>query len=238
MRVLIVEGNGVFGELVAQSFKKSGIDSDIVPNAGRAERVLADVEYEAIVLDLGLPDRDGLDLLCALRARGVSTSIIVTTARHGLEDRLRALREGADDYLAKPFSIDELIARLQAVLRRPRDLGGATLRAGNVALDMESRLVRVQGKVLDARLREALVLELLMRRVGRVVRRRYFFDRLFGLDGEQSSGTLDVHVYRLRRRLAGAGAAVEIHTIRGLGYILVNRAGEREPNTRDAHCTQ
>lgn len=233
MRVLIVEDTRAFGELIAQSLERASIDSDLVFTATDAESALARINYEAIVLDLGLPDRDGLDLLRELRARRDTTPVLIISARHGFQDRVLGLKEGADDYLPKPFAMDELVARLQAVLRRPPALAGDLLRAGNVSLDPRSRLVRVDGRVQEVRLRETLVLELLMGKFGQVVRRNLILDRLFGVDGEQSSAAVDVYIHRLRRLLAEAGATVVIHTVHGLGYMMI--ALKQQPKTHKRH---
>jgi DNA-binding response OmpR family regulator len=225
MRVLIVEDNTAFAGLVAGRLQQSGIESDQTDSFEKAERAIATVDYAAIILDLGLPDRDGLGLLRDLRSRGDSTPVLITTARNGLEDRVRGLREGADDYLAKPFSVDELLARLQALLRRPGKLLSQVMSAGNVTLDIEHHQVNVGDKVQAFRLRETVVLEILMRHRGSVVPRRYFEDQLFGMSGEQDSNTVDVYVHRLRKQLDDAGATVKIHTIRGVGYMLADDKG-------------
>jgi len=225
MRVLIVEDNQAFAALVAARLEQSGIDSDQTSSVAQAERAISSVEYAAIILDLGLPDRDGLGLLRELRLRGDATPVLVMTARNNLEDRVRGLHEGADDYLAKPFSIDELIARLQALLRRPGRLLGQVMSAGNVSLDIDHRQVSVGDKVQTFRLRETLVLEILMRHKGSVVPRRTFEDQLFGLTGDQDSNTVDVYIHRLRKQLADAGASVSIHTIRGVGYMMTEDRG-------------
>ena len=225
MRVLIVEDNQAFAALVAARLEQSGIDSDQTSSVAQAERAISSVEYAAIILDLGLPDRDGLGLLRELRLRGDATPVLVMTARNNVEDRVRGLHEGADDYLAKPFSIDELIARLQALLRRPGRLLGQVMSAGNVSLDIDHRQVSVGDKVQTFRLRETLVLEILMRHKGSVVPRRTFEDQLFGLTGDQDSNTVDVYIHRLRKQLADAGASVSIHTIRGVGYMMTEDRG-------------
>jgi DNA-binding response OmpR family regulator len=220
MRVLIVEDNQIFAELVAKRLAQSGFDSDRASTVGQAEEAIKSVDYAAVVLDLGLPDKDGMLLLRGLRSRNDATPVLITTARNSLEDRVRGLREGADDYLAKPFSVDELIARLHALLRRPGKLLGHVMSAGNVSLNSESHQVNVGDRVLTMRLRETLVLEILMRHKGNVVPRRYFEDQLFGLDGDQDSNTVDVYIHRLRRQLDEAHATVRVHTIRGVGYLL------------------
>jgi two-component system response regulator TctD len=220
MRVLIVEDNSAFAQLVAERMARSGFESDTAVSVAQAEEAIKAVDYAAIILDLGLPDSDGLALLRQLRQKGDATPVLITTARNSLEDRVRGLREGADDYLAKPFSIDELIARLHALLRRPGALIGHTMSAGNVDLDSDHRQVSIGGRILPMRLREILVLEILMRHSGNVVPRRYFEDQLFGIAGEQDSNTVDVYIHRLRRQMIDAGATVQIHTIRGVGYML------------------
>lgn len=230
MRVLIVEDNNAFAQLVAERMAQSGFDSDKALSVKQAEEAIESVDYAAIVLDLGLPDSDGLTLLRNLRNRGDATPVLITTARNSLEDRVRGLREGADDYLAKPFSIDELIARLHALLRRPGTLLGHVLKAGNISLDSDSHQVNVGDRVQPMRLRETVVLELLMRHKGNVVPRRYFEDQLFGIAGEQESNTVDVYIHRLRKQLDDAGATVQIHTIRGVGYMLFTRD---EPSRMD-----
>jgi DNA-binding response OmpR family regulator len=234
MRVLIVEDNKVFAALMADRLDRSGIESDRVDSVEQAEQAIASIEYAAIVLDLGLGDRDGLDLLRALRAGGSFIPVVITSARHSLEDRVRGLREGADDYLAKPFSVDELIARLYAIMRRPGRLIGQVLQSGNVALDTQSRQVRIGDAVHLVRVRETLMLELLMRHAGHVVQRHYLEGQLFGRDNEHDSNTVDVYVHRLRRQLMDAGASIMIHTIRGVGFMLTelkqagSNGGERQ----------
>ena len=220
MRVLIVEDNHSLASLIAKRLEQSGIGSDQSVSVSEAQQALTSLSYAAVILDLGLPDGDGLQLLRDMRKVGDSTPILITTARHGLEDRVRGLREGADDYLPKPFSVEELVARLQALLRRPGKFVGQVLRAGNVFLDTQLRQVNVGDHVVPTRLRETLILELLMRQVGSVVKRTHLEDQLFGLDGQPDSNTVDVYIHRLRRQLTDADADVAIHTIRGVGYML------------------
>ena len=223
MRVLIVEDNRAFASLVEARLTKSGIESDRAETVEQAEQATSMVEYAAILLDLGLPGRDGLHFLRDLRKRGKSTPVLVMTARHGLEDRVRGLREGADDYLVKPFSLEELVARLHALLRRPEKLLGQPLVVGNVTLNTENHQVTVGRSVLLVRLRETAVLEILMRHSDSVVPRRVFEDHLFGMEGEQDSNTVDVYIHRLRRQLGEARATVTIHTVRGVGYMLTSK---------------
>jgi two-component system response regulator TctD len=237
MRVLIVEDNAAFADIMADQLARAGIDSDRATTAAGADEAITRLDYAAVILDLGLPDRDGLDLLSAWRERGCATPVMITTARHSLEDRVSGLRAGADAYLPKPFAIPELIARLRALLRRPGSLLGPVIVAGNLSLDVEHHQVNVGGRVHPVRLREALVLELLMRHKGSVVPRRYFEDQLFGLEGEADSNTVEVYVHRLRKNLQEARASVQIHTIRGVGYLLAEKpsapasAGKQQETT-------
>jgi len=220
MRVLIAEDNITFAQVLQEQLRRSAIASDHVANIAEAERAIASLPYSAIVLDLGLPDGDGLDLVRRLRQEGNSLPILIISARHGLDDRVRGLRAGADDYLAKPFSVDELIARLHAVTRRPGTMVGEVLRVGNLSLDTQSRQVNIGRHVYVGRLRETLILEVLMRHQGQVVRRDFLFNQLYGLDAKAEPGTIDVHIHRLRRQLSDMGATVAVHTIRGVGFML------------------
>ena len=220
MRVLIVEDNGELVALVTKGLAQAGLAADSVGTVGDATHVLATMHYAAIVLDLGLPDDDGINLLRDLRRRGDSTPVLVLTARDGVTDRVTGLREGADDYLPKPFAMEELVARLQALFRRPGQLLGRQLTFGNVALDTEGRQVFVAGAPRTFPARETAVLEILLRRGGNVAPKRLFEDHLFGLSGDVGSNAVEVYVHRLRKMLADSGATVKIHTVRGVGYLM------------------
>jgi two-component system response regulator TctD len=220
MRVLVVEDNETYGRLLAARLGLSGFEADIATTVATAEHASALVDYSAIVLDLGLPDRDGMEFLRALRAQGRTTPVLIVTARNRLADRVAALHAGADDFMGKPFSTDELIARLHAVLRRPHTLQGTAMVLGNLSIDRESRQVRVAGALLSIRLREQAILELLVRDHGSVVTRRAIEAHLFGLSEDSDSNAIDVYVHRLRRHLTDSRASVQIHTIRGVGFMI------------------
>jgi DNA-binding response OmpR family regulator len=220
MRVLLVEDNSELVALLRKGLGQAGLAADTVGTVADALHVLSTIRYVAIVLDLGLPDEDGLILLRDLRRRGDSTPVLVLTARDGVDDRVTGLREGADDYLPKPFAMEELVARLQALLRRPGNLLGKQISFGNVALDTEGRQVFVAGVSRTFPARETAVLEILLRRGGNVAPKRLFEDHLFGLSGDVGSNAVEVYVHRLRKLLADAGAAVKIHTVRGVGYLM------------------
>lgn len=225
MRVLLVEDNAELVTLLVKGLARSGFSADSVTNAADAAHALATMHYAAAVLDLGLPDEDGLSLLRGIRGRGDSTPVLILTARDGVTDRVNGLRAGADDYLVKPFAMEELVARLQALLRRPGNLLGRQLTFGNVSLDTEGRQVFVAGLVRPVPARETAVLEILLRRGGNVAPKRLFEDQLFGLSGDVGSNAVEVYVHRLRKMLADFGATVKIHTVRGVGYLLAEEKG-------------
>lgn len=220
MRVLLVEDSKELVALLVGGLEKSGFSADSVMTAGDASAALSTMAYAAIVLDLGLPDEDGLVFLRGLRRRGDSTPVLVLTARDGVSDRVAGLRAGADDYLVKPFAMEELTARLQALLRRPGSMLGRRLVFGNVALDTETRQVFVGGTARALPAREAAVLEILLRRAGNVAPKRLVEDQLFGLSAEFGSNAVEVYIHRLRRMLLDCGADIAIHTVRGVGYLL------------------
>jgi DNA-binding response OmpR family regulator len=220
MRLLVVEDNNDLSQLLLKGLGAAGFAADAVTTAGEARAAVATTRYAAVVLDLGLPDGDGLAVLRDLRERKDATPVLVLTARGGVHDRVAGLRSGADDYLAKPFAFEELVARLQALLRRPGDLLGQLLQVGNVAFDTEARQAFVGGRPQFFSAREVTVLEILMRRSGRVVSKKLVEDHLFGLSADVGSNAVEVYIHRLRKQLADAGGNVQIHTIRGVGYLI------------------
>jgi DNA-binding response OmpR family regulator len=220
MRLLVVEDNEELARLLAKGLEAAGFSADVVTTLAEARTVLTTTRYAALVLDLGLPDGDGLAILREIRDRKDPIPVLVLTARAGVHDRVIGLRSGADDYLVKPFAFEELVARLEAVLRRPGQLLGRSLRLGNLMFDTETRQAFIDDdpQVLSAR--EVSVLELLMRRSGRVVPKKLAEDHIFGPSGDVASNAIEVYVHRLRKQLAERGAKVQIHTIRGVGYLI------------------
>jgi DNA-binding response OmpR family regulator len=220
MRLLVVEDNRELGHLLSKGLRSAGFDADLLTNAGDARAVLETTRYAALVLDLGLPDGDGLSILRELRHRKDPIPVLILTARSGVPDRINGLRSGADDYLVKPFAFDELVARLEALLRRPGQLLGSALRLSNVVLDTGSRQVFVDENPQVFSARETAVLELLMRRKGNVVSKKLVEDQIFGVAGDIASNAVEVYVHRLRKQLADCGARAKINTVRGLGYVM------------------
>jgi DNA-binding response OmpR family regulator len=220
MRLLLVEDNERLLALTRAALAKAGFETDGFTTAGEAEEALRSVAYAAMILDLGLPDQDGLVLLRQLRAARNPLPILILTARGGLDDRVHGLDAGADDYLVKPFAQEELAARIRVILRRPGNLLGDVLQLGTVRLDTASRQVTIDDQPQFLSPRELAVLEILLRRSGKVVSKKQVEDHLFGHSADVGSNAIEVYVHRLRKQLTDAGADVQIHTIRGVGYLI------------------
>ncbi len=220
MRLAVVEDNAELARLLTQGLKAEGYETDLMTTAAEARAAVTTTRYAALILDLGLPDGDGLSILREIRQGHDPLPVLVLTARGGLHDRVSGLRSGADDYLVKPFALEELVARLEALLRRPGQLLGRSLQVGNLVFDTESRQAFIDDKPQTLSAREVAVLELLMRRKDRVVSKKLVEDHIFGLSGEVASNAVEVYVHRLRKQLSERGAKVQIHTIRGVGYII------------------
>ena len=223
MRLLVVEDEVRITEVLRAALSRAGFAVDAVATVADARAALPLAPYDAVILDLGLPDGDGLDLLTELRRAGSLVPVLVLTARDAVEARVTGLDAGADDYLVKPFAMVELIARTKALLRRPGQALGTVLEAGNIIFDTIGRDVRVGAAVLALPRQELAILEHLMRRFGRVVPKNVLEEKLYGIDEELGSNAIPVHVHHLRRKLLEAQAAAEIHTVRGIGYILADK---------------
>ena len=224
MRVLLVEDHQAIRERIADHLRERGFAVDAV---GRGEQALAAARIapiDAVVLDLGLPDTDGIQLLAALRALHAEVPAIVVTARDGLDDRLLGLNSGADDYIVKPFNLLELEARLRAVLRRAGSRRDSCYTLGGVTFDTVTREATAFGRPLDLTRREAALLEELLRMPGQVITKDLLEDRLYALEDAGSANALEAAVSRLRRKLAGAQVPLSIETKWGIGYRLVEAA--------------
>ncbi|QID18461.1 response regulator [Nitrogeniibacter mangrovi] len=216
MRLLIVEDDPLLGDGLCAGLREAGFVVDWVRDGPAAEAALAGGGFAAVVLDLGLPRLDGREVLARRRAAADVTPVLVLTARDQVRDKVEALNLGADDYLVKPFDLDELTARLRALLRRAGGQARDILQAGEVALDPAARSVTRGGVPVTLTGREFDVLELLMRQRGRVVTRRQIEDQLYSWGDEVESNVLEVHIHHLRKKL-GSGF---IRTVRGVGYTL------------------
>jgi DNA-binding response OmpR family regulator len=219
MRLLLVEDNARLAGFVSQGLNAAGFTVDTVGLADEALAALATTRYDACVLDLGLPDADGLSVLKSLRGRREQTPVLILTARDGVADRIAGLNLGADDYVLKPFALEELVARVKALLRRPGAALGVVLELGDVTLDTAARAVAVGGKPVVLSRLELMLLEELLRRAGRVVARAIIEDSLHGFSDSVTPNSLEALVSRLRKKLVAAGANIEIHTVRGVGYL-------------------
>ena len=224
MRLLLIEDNPRLIESARTGLEKEGFTVDAFLTLEDGDAAVLSVKYDSVILDLGLPDGDGLEILQGMRNRSDATPVLILTARDGVDDRVRGLNSGADDYLLKPFAMEELVARIRALLRRPGGALGVSLTAGNVSFDTTAREVRIDDVPIAISRREMGVLEQLMRRNGRVVPKDIMEDRLYGFDEEVTSNSVEVHISRLRKRLVKEKASITIHTLRGVGYLLSEEA--------------
>jgi DNA-binding response OmpR family regulator len=220
MRLLLIEDNDRLAGFVGKGLGDSGFILDRAGNLAQADSALAAGQFDATILDLGLPDGDGLEWLKGRRTAGLQTPVLMLTARGATSQKIAGLNAGADDYLAKPFEMAELVARLKALLRRPGGALSLSLELGNIVFDTVHRDVMVDQKRLTLSRSELTLLEVLLRRGGRVVQRRALEEGLYGFDDIVGPNSLEAHVSRLRRKLDAAGASAQIHTLRGVGYIL------------------
>ncbi|MBS0293128.1 MAG: response regulator [Proteobacteria bacterium] len=218
MRILLAEDERPLGEWLAKALEQGGCHVDWYDDGRLAERALDERNYDALVLDLGLPGRDGASILRRLRARDRRIPVLVLTARDTLGDRVRSLNEGADDFLAKPFELAELEARLTALVRRARGSEHPRLACGPLQFDTVTRQFMLGAEPLSLSPREHALLKALVQRSGEPLTRQQAMDRVFGDDEDVQSSVIDVLLHRLRKRLEGSG--VRIHTYRGLGYVL------------------
>lgn len=220
-RILLVEDDPALGRALVCALEQDRWPVDLVTSLADAFEAVLQRSYRVILLDRGLPDGDGVSLVAAARSRTPRPSIIFVTARDDVTDRIEGLDAGADDYLVKPFSVAELHARVRAACRRPIDPGGrSVVEAGRLTFDPVSREVRVDGRPLAMPRRELALLAVLIGRTGRVVQRSHLESEVYGLDEEVSGNAIETQVSRLRRRLEMEDTGVELHTIRGVGYML------------------
>jgi two-component system OmpR family response regulator len=218
MRILIIEDDAAIADAIGAALTQAGHAVDRLASGRQADTALRDHPYDLVVLDLGLPDVDGVELLRRLRARADAVPVLVATAREELEERVRALDLGADDYLVKPFALREFEARTRALLRRRATRGVPELQLGRMRLDLPRRRAQVDGVTIELTPREFGLLEALASRLDRVMSREQLIDALCSWDTTLTDNGLDIAVYRLRRKLDGSG--VRIRTVRGLGYLL------------------
>ncbi|MDN0074834.1 response regulator [Crenobacter sp. SG2303] len=220
MRILVVEDDALIGDGLQAGLAQLGFTVDWLRNGRDGLAALAVAPYDAVVLDLGLPGIDGLDILAAWRRAGQQVPVLVLTARDALSDRVGGLDAGADDYLTKPFALVEVAARLRALIRRSHGQGAPLLCHGKLVYDPTARRAMLDGEVLDLTARELALLELLLAGKGRVQPRALLEEKLYGWGEEVGSNAVEVHIHHLRKKLGSDF----IRTVRGVGYTLGDEA--------------
>jgi two-component system OmpR family response regulator len=218
LRILVVEDNATLANGLAAVLKGSGYAVDIVGDGASAIAVLATERFDLVILDLNLPEHDGLEVLRVMRARQHDASVLILSARGAADERVKGLNLGADDYMTKPFDVGELEARVRALLRRQAGQKSATVSFGEVSLDLNSRTFSAAGVAIDIPAREISLLETLFMRAGKVVAKQSIIESLAGFDEDLSANAIEQYVSRLRKRLAPYGLTVR--TARGIGYYL------------------
>lgn len=224
MRLLIIEDNERLAGLIANGLDRQGYACDRAASLEAADDCVGTADYDAVILDLGMPDGDGLEWLARARRAGQMVPALILTARGALGDRIAGLDAGADDYLVKPAEVEEIAARLRALLRRPGNRAPTVMTSGPIAFDTASRTGTVNGTSLDLARREADLLELLMRREGSVIQRGAIEEALYSFNDPVTPNAIEAVISRLRRKLEEHGQTGRLHTVRGVGYLL---AGSR-----------
>jgi hypothetical protein len=218
VKILLVEDDAALGHAMSTSLNKAGYSVNWAHDGFEADVALHDFVYDAVILDLGLPRIDGFEVLKRMRARKVTAPVIILTARDDLDDRVRGLDLGADDYLTKPFKLPELEARLRAQIRRNNSILGSTIEYGPLVLNITDKMLIVNGETMPLSPREFSVLEMLLTRVGRVVSKDAIIDALSKWDEGVGNNAIEVYIHRIRKKLEPLG--INVLTIRGLGYLL------------------
>jgi DNA-binding response OmpR family regulator len=225
MRLLLVEDETDIQGFLRRSLQEAGYEVEVAPDARTAERTAVESQFDILVVDLGLPDRDGISLILRLRELGLRAPVLILSARRSVDDRVRGLEQGGDDYLTKPFALAELLARLRNLVKRNTPQAGETtrLRVLDLELDLLRREATRGGQTLQLTQQEFVLLEYLCRNAGRVVTRSMILDQVWGMRIQPDTNVVDVHIYRLRGKVDGAGQQPLIRTMRGVGYVLKDR---------------
>jgi DNA-binding response OmpR family regulator len=225
MRLLLVEDEIDIQSFLRRSLQEAGYQVEVASDGKSGERLAIDGSFDILIVDLGLPDQDGITLILQLRQLGVRAPVLILSARRSVDDRVRGLEQGGDDYLTKPFALAELLARLRNLLKRnsPADRESTRLRVQDLELDLLRREATRGGKLLQLTQQEFVLLEYLCRNAGRVVTRSMILDEVWGMRIQPDTNVVDVHIYRLRGKVDGAGQPPLIRTMRGVGYVLKDR---------------
>jgi len=222
VRLLVVEDDSAIREFLKRGLTESGYQVDIASDGGSALSMAAETAYDAFIIDLGLPDMDGLDLIARCREQGNTAPVLILSARRSVDERVRGLEQGGDDYLTKPFALAELLARLRNLLRRssPSQTESVRLRVRDLELDLVRREARRGDTLLQLTTQEFALLEYLCRNVGRVVTRTMILDQVWRMRIDPATNVVDVQIYRLRNKVDFGSQHPLIHTIRGVGYVI------------------
>jgi two-component system copper resistance phosphate regulon response regulator CusR len=225
MRLLLVEDEIDIQSFLRRSLEEAGYDVEAAPAGKTAQRLAVESSFDILIVDLGLPDQDGISLILRLRQLGVRAPVLILSARRSVDDRVRGLEQGGDDYLTKPFALAELLARLRNLLKRngPAVSDATRLRVLDLELDLLRREASRGGQVLQLTQQEFVLLEYLCRNAGRVVTRSMILDKVWGMRIQPDTNVVDVHIYRLRGKVDSAGQQPLIRTMRGVGYVLKDR---------------
>ena len=221
----MVEDEHDIQAFLQQALSEAGYNVDLAPDGKAAENLAKNNKYDILIVDLGLPDQDGITLITRLRQLGVVAPVLILSARRSVDDRVRGLEQGGDDYLTKPFALAELLARLRNLLKRNAPQGSelTRLRVQDLELDLLRREATRSGQTLQLTPQEFVLLEYLCRNAGRVVTRSMILDKVWGMRIQPDTNVVDVHIYRLRGKVDGTGQAPLIRTLRGVGYVLQDR---------------
>jgi two-component system, OmpR family, response regulator len=220
MKILVVEDDRTVGQYVKRGLEEQRYHADLVADGMEGLRLASGGRYDLIVLDLRLPEMNGLEVLRTLRDRGNTTPILVLTAQDAVDFKVQALRSGADDYVTKPFSFEELLARVEALGRRPKEIRAQVLRVGDLELDMATREVTRAGERIELTPKEYTVLEYLMRHAGRVMSRTLITEYAWDYHFDPGTNIVDVVINRLRKKVDSGQAQKLVHTVRGVGYVV------------------
>jgi len=220
MRILVIEDDPTVGQYVKRGLEEHRWAVDLMTDGEEGERRASSEAYDLVVLDMRLPGKSGLDVLQSLRAKGFERPVLVLTAQDAVDAKVTTLRAGADDYVTKPFAFEELLARVEALARRPRAIASATLRVGDLELDQTTHEVRRGGEPIELTPKEFTVLEYLMRHTGRVMSRTLITEYAWGYHFDPGTNIVDVVINRLRKKIDQGKGPRLIHTIRGVGYVL------------------
>lgn len=225
MRLLLIEDEVDIQSFLRCSLEEAGYQVEAAADGKTAERLAADGVYDVLIVDLGLPDQDGISLILRLRQMGIKAPVLILSARRSVDDRVRGLEQGGDDYLTKPFALAELLARLRNLIRRnsPQTSEATRLRVQDLELDLLRREALRSGQDLQLTPQEFVLLEYLCRNAGRVVTRSMILDQVWGMRIQPDTNVVDVHIYRLRGKVDGKGQQPLIRTLRGVGYVLKDK---------------